>query len=203
MVAPPPVSGGVQLYFARDNARRATDFVETLGAGASWDVRVAATAGSEVRISWPDLSQLPAECRPMLRDPSTGRIVAMRTSNGYGFEMRPGENERKLFIEIGTLTGEQLAIRTMDAQAAQSGAHITYTLSAPAQVDVAILNIAGRKVQQVQSARAAEAGLNSALWNGCNASGARVPAGVYLVRLTARSENGEEVSAVRTININR
>jgi nitrous oxidase accessory protein NosD len=83
-----------------------------------------------------------------------------------------------------------------------AGAEIAFTLSAPAEVGVQVLNIAGRPVARVRP-RTADAGLSRLTWNGMSATGTRVPGGVYLVRVTARTASGEQTSALATLQLGR
>jgi hypothetical protein len=71
MISPPRPDADLDLYFVRpaaEGGRLATDFVAPEAAG-EWEVRVAcAVPGATVRLSWPDLSELPGDIRPMLVD---------------------------------------------------------------------------------------------------------------------------------------
>ena len=79
---------------------------------------------------------------------------------------------------------------------------LTYALSAPARVDVEVRNIAGRIVRRVAADRDCPAGQNTLVWDGADERGTRVPAGRYLVRVTARSpETGESISVVSTAHM--
>jgi flagellar hook assembly protein FlgD len=47
------------------------------------------------------------------------------------------------------------------------------------------------------------AGASVVLWNARNQDGNVVPAGMYLVKLTARSDDGQQASAVVAVNVRR
>jgi len=83
------------------------------------------------------------------------------------------------------------------------GAQVAFTLSAPASVDVEVLNLAGRPVAKAATGRACEAGMNTVLWSGMSAAGTRVPAGTYLVRIAARTAEGAKAEALATLRIER
>jgi flagellar hook assembly protein FlgD len=71
-------------------------------------------------------------------------------------------------------------------------------------VDVVIRNVAGVIVRRVTAGQVAVAGTNTVLWNGRADSGSRVPAGHYLLELTARSpKNGQANSVIATLNVTR
>ncbi len=58
---------------------------------------------------------------------------------------------------------------------------VALALSAPAAVDVAVFDLAGRRVATLRSGACA-AGTTTLAWDGRDARGARVPPGLYLVR---------------------
>jgi len=82
------------------------------------------------------------------------------------------------------------------ALATARGAEVVFTLSADANVSAEVLNIAGRLVGRVCTDRASTAGVNVLLWDGRSATGTRVPAGRYLVRVMARSEDGAQTQSL-------
>lgn len=61
---------------------------------------------------------------------------------------------------------------------------ITYTLAQPGNVNLAVYDANGRLVTRLASGTT-EAGSHRAVWNGTDASGGAVPAGVYFCRLDA------------------
>jgi thermitase len=206
IVSPPRPDADLDLFFVRpwaDGARLATDFVEP-GAEKEWTIRVAAALpGATVRLSWPDLTTLPNDCRPILVDEQTGKVIYLRTSTGYSYEVGEQPTERSFTLRLADTGAEALAINTFSAAAAEGGAQIVYSLSAPAAVDLEVLNIAGVTVRRVIEAREQAAGSQQILWDGRNQSGSPVPAGTYIVRITARSESGQRVSAIRSLQLNR
>jgi hypothetical protein len=93
-----------------------------------------------------------------------------------------------------------LAVTGATATPAARGAEIVWTLSAPALVTIQVLNLAGRPVA-VLAPHSAQRGLNRHTWNGLSAQGTQAPRGVYLVRLTARSQDGAQSSALATVSL--
>ena len=80
--------------------------------------------------------------------------------------------------------------------------NVVYGLTAAAEVTVEVRNIAGRLVKVIPCGTAA-AGINTATWNLRNGAGAPVPSGMYLCAVTARSKDGSQASAVRTVGVHR
>jgi len=85
-------------------------------------------------------------------------------------------------------SGRRAVITSLQAVQTAAGAAIYCRLSAPAVRDVC----RDRELKQ---------GLNSILWDGRNAAGARVPAGVYLVEARAWSADGGQSRLLTRLDI--
>jgi hypothetical protein len=83
------------------------------------------------------------------------------------------------------------------------GAEIAFSLSAPANLTVSVLNIAGRPTATVMRDTSAGAGLQRVVWNGLADSGARVPNGAYLVRVVARDDDGQQAQSLCALRLGR
>lgn len=206
VVSPPRPDGDLELYFVRPGAaggRLATDFVPP-AAEARWQIKVAcATPGATVRLSWPDLSELPADCRPILVDEDSGRSIYLRTSTGYSYEVGDEPTERNFTLRIADGDAGTLTISALSAIGGSGGAQVAYTLSEDAAVTVEVLNVAGRVVQRLAADRAQTAGPQQLRWDGRSLAGSAAPAGTYLVRILARGADGQQVGAVRSIQLAR
>jgi len=99
--------------------------------------------------------------------------------------------------------GGGLTVSGISAQQAGGGVALTYALSADAEVEATVLNMAGRPIAQLQSSGVQAAGVQALQWNGRNAAGSVVPAGLYLVRITARTTDGESASGLCSASIDR
>ncbi len=203
IVSPPRPSGGPELYFVNQgvDGLAAASFVGPADT-ARWQARVqvAGLGGQDVEIAWPDLSSLPANLRPMLTDKATGKRVYMRTAAAYHFTPSAGEAERA--FEITLAQSSVLAVSALAARPSGQGVDLVFTLSAPATVSGQVLNLSGRVVQELPAA-AMDAGPCHVQWTGLGRSGARAPAGQYLVRLTARTPDGQEVSGLAQARLGR
>jgi hypothetical protein len=97
--------------------------------------------------------------------------------------------------ESGTVTS--LAVASTRGR----GAQITFTLAGTGAVQAQVLNIAGRPVATVIADRQYEAGTHSLVWNGHSSRGLAVPAGTYLIRVTAHAEDGAQSSRVCAVRV--
>jgi immune inhibitor A len=204
IVSPPPATDGFDFSFAgASGTGAATSFVNTLGASHAWQATLTCSRpGAQVQLNWPDLSTLPRDARPMLKDLATGKSVYMRTVSGYSFALQRGETQRRFLIDISSKAGDSLAIHSLQTVSGLGGGQIFYSLSAPATVDIEVVNLAGRLIRRL-SGGLQQAGTCSTLWNGLTDSGSSVPSGSYLVRLTARTVDGQSVSAVQSLSLRR
>lgn len=73
---------------------------------------------------------------------------------------------------------------------------IAYQLPAGAQVTVAVYDVLGTLVKELYNGRA-DAGQNAVVWNATNRAGANVSSGVYLYRVTARTDDGRSFSETK------
>ncbi|MHB8993862.1 MAG: Ig-like domain-containing protein [Armatimonadota bacterium] len=87
---------------------------------------------------------------------------------------------------------------TVASQPTALGAQIIVNLASAAEVTVSVRNLAGREVAVLQPGLL-EAGARSLLWNGRSSAGTKVPAGIYLVQVTARGTNGTVCSAIGSL----
>jgi flagellar hook assembly protein FlgD len=85
---------------------------------------------------------------------------------------------------------------TATATAAHAGmTQITLSLSAAAEVQARVLNLAGRPVALI-APQQLSAGVQTLLWNGRSSTGTVVPPGRYLVEVRASAANGATTSCI-------
>ena len=99
--------------------------------------------------------------------------------------------------------GGMVVVSGMTAVPAGGGAEIVFSLSGPAEVTVEVFNVAGRPVATVARHRVAASGTSRLLWGGRTVQGTRAPAGVYLVRLCAATEDGQTARGLATLRLQR
>jgi hypothetical protein len=83
------------------------------------------------------------------------------------------------------------------------GAQVSFTLSADAAVTADVMNIAGRRIGHIVQDRELQAGANTLLWDGRSTRGLAVPAGMYLIRLTARDAEGGQSRSIGSLRLTR
>ena len=128
----------------------------------------------------------------------------------YRFDFRdgtgPATGEPTEWRKIGSVTdggASGAQVTGMSAIPTPAGAQVVFSLSAAAEVQARVLNLAGRPVKTLCSARACEAGTNTLLWNAMSDRGTAAPNGTYLVEVTVRSEDGAEARALAQVRVQR
>ena len=194
---PPPLGGGyVDLYAVDAKGNRNAVSLAGKSGATVWDVVVETDLpNARVDVSFPDLSSVPGDLAVVLRDLATGRRVNMRTSRTYSFTSGEAGAHRRLRIEAKPRGQSAPILTSVAAQAGAGGMQIVYSLSAPAEVGIEVLNIAGRTVARVPCGYR-EAGTHTALWSGRNVGGSKAPPGRYLISVHCCSDDGTQSSRI-------
>jgi hypothetical protein len=196
---PPALPGGEGLGLSvvgegDGNGPKLAYDVRTAAVGAtttSYRVRVDAAASSEpVTLAWNDLRGVPARVRLLLVDETTGERRYMRTTSAVRVASEDGKP--RFFRVLVEPAGEGLRIMSLSgAPARAGGVAVTYSLSTSAQVEMTVLSLSGKPIRRLPQATVSTKGLNNSTWDGRDSSGRTVPAGTYLIELSARTDIGE------------
>jgi surface antigen len=186
----------VDLYMLDAQGRRQAVSLAAAGAQTSWDVCVETNLpGAEVTVRFPDLSAVPRNLALTLTDLDAGKTLNMRTSAGYAFTAGQDVTTRHLRLAATPRTGPALTLSGVSVQSMPDSSAVTYCLSAPADVLITVLNIAGRTVANIPVGYQTS-GTHTSTWSRRNSTGSKVPAGQYLLRLRCRADDGTEVSQI-------
>lgn len=199
---PPTGDHYVDIYFTGQSGQMLTcDIRGTAATKMTYSFAVKTDLKKTVvRLSLPDLSQVSRDKSIVLVDVASGKRMYARTMNTYSYNSGDG-GIREFRLEIAPTQGGGLTVTTAPAEVKGSGVGLTYTLSQPAKVDITILNLSGRNVRALATAKQNGAGVNSEAWDLRNQTGSRVPAGRYLIRITAAGEDGQQVTAVAPVTV--
>ncbi|MFW5867693.1 MAG: FlgD immunoglobulin-like domain containing protein, partial [Armatimonadota bacterium] len=205
--APPGFGPRVEVTFDPEGtgaSRYRTDVRPTAAPEQTYALKVHSTlAHRPVQLRWPDVSEVPEDTVLTLIDESADRRVYMRTSGGYELPATDEGVSRRLTIKAHRRSTQPLLVSGMSAMQATSGtAQVVFTLSSPADVQVEVLNIAGRTVR-APSIGPQQSGQNTLSWNLRDNAGTMVPSGMYLVRMNARDDTGRQTQALRPLQITR
>ena len=136
----------------------------------------------------------------MLVDEDSGRAIYLRTTTGYTYEVGDEAAERHFTLRISD--GDAGASPSAPQRGSGGGrAQIVHTLSADATVDVEVPS-PGSRCAGLVGARA-DGGPQQPPGTRSQQRRQRGPGRPHLVRITARSESGQQVSAVRSLQLGR
>lgn len=204
--SPPAFGPGVTVRFLAAGGRTPeylTDVRSTAHRRQEWQIEVASSQPQvPVRLSWPDLSELPNSLRPLLVDDTTGRRVYMRTASAYSISAGAEGVRRRLRVIIDPEQPPALAITALSAHQGGGAGQILFSLSARAETEVTVLNVAGRTVRRLPLG-VREAGRNTAIWDLRDGRGQLVPTGVYLVQVRASDDTGQQAHCLGVLQVAR
>ncbi len=205
---PPPVAGALQVYLPKDNwGEHSGAYAQDIrgrAAGQVWEIEVVCRKpNAEVRISWPRLNeQVPKDVRLVIEDVEGGREVYMRTSPCLTFNSGPG-GVRHLRVRVLEEGERVLQVRALAAKQVGRAVTVSFALTSAADVVVEVRNISGRLVRRIAVGQVDGAKAQTVMWNLTSDSGAPVPAGRYLICVTARTDDGQVVQGIRAVQVRR
>ncbi|NCO90852.1 MAG: M6 family metalloprotease domain-containing protein, partial [Armatimonadetes bacterium] len=169
-----------------------------------WQLAVQTNAtGRDVRLTWPDLSELPDSARLRLVDLLTGESTAMRSVTSHTFRSDGRSATQRLFrIEQYPAQEGGLRLSSVSVSPGRAGAGVTvsFVLSDEADVQICVRSGSGRVVT-VSPLKHTRAGAGFVTWSGRAVDDRPAPRGIYLFELTARDAEGQATKAVRTAPI--
>lgn len=208
---PPALNGAVSVTMQRSgwgsrSGAYARDLRAPLTGPEQYDVEVTCqSAAADVTISWPEINAtVPAGVSLVLKDLDAGREVYMRTASAYTYRSTTPGEVRHLAIVASPASDAQLLVSGITTtQVGSRQVAITYSVNQDAQVDVEIVNMAGRAIRRLGAATVAAGQTQTAAWDCRSGSGSLVPVGRYMLRLTARTQSGQVAHSVRTFALAR
>ncbi len=202
----PTMPGTVDAYLVGAAGTRLAQSVQPAAAAATaWDFVVTTDLPSvEVVVSLPDLSAVPKDLSVTLTDVDGGRQVYARTMPRYTFRSNAeGVTVRHFRLTVAPEDKQALALTSVTAQHERGSVVVTYSVTAPCQATIRVLNISGRTVRTLVAGQPAAAGTNVVPWNLRNDAGSLVPSGAYLVSVEVVAENGQKVSNICPVRVVR
>ena len=208
--APPDVVPGVSLALNSEGAtaggRMAADFRSSQDANrGTWPVTLSSAQAGNVTLTWDGLASLPKTTRLTLVDSLSGVRIPLASRSGWTVPLQAGQT-RKLQVVAEAERSQLLSISNISTRAtsrATGGIRLEYNLSADADVMAEVTTLMGRSVRRLSVGRGRATERQSVLWNGLTDSGQPLPAGSYLITLTARTDDGQSARVLRPIQLLR
>ncbi|NLC56637.1 MAG: hypothetical protein GX774_07375 [Armatimonadetes bacterium] len=204
--SPPVLSRYLDLYFTGVNGtgRLATDYRSPAASRLVWELTVETdVVDRPVILKTPNLASVPKELDVVLEDvDGGGKRTYLRTAGGYSFH--PGQQGRRHFRLIVEPRSEgALRISGVEVTPTRGGRAISCSVSRAALLTVELLGPAGRRLKLVADRQATAAGRATVWWDGTREDGARLPAGVYLVQVTAVTPEGQSAREIKPMVVVR
>jgi hypothetical protein len=177
----------IELYSYHDeffSPKFSRDVVPTI-ASKSWELTFESNVGETVELSWPSEEMGNGQARLFLVDLSAGRWVDMKSNDSYSFK---ANGAHKLKVVFG-LTEEDvdMGVNLLGVpypNPFEGQLTIPFVVyQAPAQIDIAIYDMLGRKVAQPLNSIMGR-GLHETLWEGTSADKSSLPPGIYFCRMS-------------------
>jgi len=169
-----------------------------------WEMVVTAPKPDRsVVLRWSGMQSVPSTLRLKLVDAEAKVTRDLRSASSYTFTVG-ASGSRRFQIVAEPRGAAGLRITSLRVTRTRGGAvAISYALSDSASTKVRILSATGKIVQTLQAGEAASRGVTNLTWNGRDGAGIAVPAGSYLVEVTATAEDGQTARAVQPVVITR
>lgn len=203
---PAPVSGYVRLSFPHQDwgvyAGRYRQDVQGEAPTMEWDLEVETDlAQTPITLRWPRLARsLPDEVALKLIDLETGQEQLLRTRTHYTYPSGPTGGVRRFRLRAEARVESGLAITQVQVRPRRGrGMSVSYTLSGDATMEVWLTTPGGRLIKRLQQNTPVRAGLQTVDWDGADAAGRPLPAGVYLLALQGQAPDGQTVRVLRTL----
>jgi hypothetical protein len=204
---PPSYTKGVSIaspMSGRAGDQCAVDTRATGTAKTTWDVVVTPSApNQDVVVRWQDIASTPKRCRLTIADQSTGRSQYMRTTSSYRFNSGDGSPRRFTVVADSSPAARLMISNIAVGPTRGSSVSVNYNISADAQVAVQVLGSSGKVMRRLEAGRPTRSGINSLAWDKRDDDGRVVATGMYLLQLTATTEDGEMVKSVHPMLIAR
>jgi hypothetical protein len=178
--------------------------VRAEGTKTVWNLQIRTPAPDmDVTLTWSDLRSVPKRTRLILLDAVSGRRYNLRTVSSITLRT-DATGTRQLQLVAEPQAEGSLRIVGLRAQRTRGGVvTVSFSLTADAQVMAEVLNASGKPVRTLQNGAPSRAGMQSLVWDGRDGSGVAVPAGAYLLRVRAQTEEGTSAQAILPMVVTR
>lgn len=201
---PPTAPATVDVYFTDTAGTRLAHDIRTEDGAQTFNFVVScAVADTQVAVTLPDLSKVPANMQVTLVDEETGKSTYARTMQSYTYQSKGDSSARKFRLVVSPRTTSALAVTAAAASTRGQGVMVTYNVTKACQVSIRVLNLAGRTVKTLAAGQTVTAGVQSQLWNLSSENGTTVPAGTYLLQIDAATDDGQQVRGLTQVRVAR
>lgn len=203
---PPASFNTPKVVLVRNGQPLAADVRAGSRANAPWEVEVRVPAGSDstATLLWQNVHQSPRTVNPVLVDLQTGERRFMRTTSSHTFAVSRQGGVYRFRIEQTPQSGllRLSQVRVSGGRSTGGRYTLSFHLSASAQVEASVFS-AGKLVRRLVGDTTRSAGIQQITWDGRDANGTALPAGIYLVEVKAAGVDGQVVRHTVPITLTR
>ena len=202
----PPTGKMLQVVVSSGEQELVADIREKASQRMMWElvVRWLPTRGQqgEISLSFDGIGSIPKGYSVFLVDKTTGKRVYLRTTPVYRFMPQEDEKERRFVLFLEQTGGGLLRIVNLKAQPMRGRwVAINFRLTKAAQTTAEILTLTGRTIVIVEAGQPRPAGEQQLFWRGTDGYMQPVGVGVYLVRVRAVGEEGQQTQAITIVRL--
>jgi hypothetical protein len=162
-------------------------------------------ANADVSVQFPNASTLGRRSEITLVDLASGNRRAIGTASAFTFNTGDNQKPRRFALLINAVRlGDVLRITDLQSSGRASGSlSFSYNVTVTASVRAQIAGASGQTIRMLTQGTAVTRGVNSLLWDGKDNRGVAVPAGTYILKITATDDRGRVVTAVLPVTLVR
>jgi len=165
---------------------------------AAWKLRLSSPVAGDATLRWEGLSTLPRGTRLRMTDDATGETFPLERRARWTGALAAG-TPRTFTIAAEPARSTPLAIAGLRTRSTRGEAvRIEYALTGPADVEVTVSTLAGKVLRRLDAGRSEGGETRSVLWDGRGELGP-LPAGSYLLTVTARGDDGSAARQMRPV----
>ncbi|MFY7953257.1 MAG: carboxypeptidase regulatory-like domain-containing protein, partial [Armatimonadaceae bacterium] len=193
MDAAPAVRLGIVGSDADGRKTAFADDVRSQGkASYHWDIEVSSNVDGDIEVIWPSAKLLPRELDATLVDMGSGKRVAMRNQPGYRVP-HSGRSVHRFRIEVSRSQTAPMAFTNVRIAGSRGSSRvIRFGTTRDADVVVELQTLGGKLVRRFVT-RSVGTADNNVVWDGRDSDGVQVPAGTYMVNMTATDSSGRSI----------
>ena len=164
----------------------------------SWKLRLSSPVAGEAVLRWEGLGSLPRGIRLRLTDDATGESFPLDRRSRWSAPLAAGAT-RSFTVVAEPARSSLLAISGLRTRTTRGEAvRIEYALTGPADVEVTVSTLAGKVLRRLDAGRAEAGRTRSVVWDGRGEQGP-LPAGSYMLTVTARGDDGSAARQMRPV----
>lgn len=160
---------------------------------------------AKVVLSWDGIRTAPRNARLVLTDVQTGAVIPMASRSSYVYQSGDAGTVHRFVIKMLPQTSGVLAIRNLKTGSttrAAAGLTVRFNTNLEADTQVSIVTTSGREIRTLASSGRVQPGTEVSLyWDGRGKDGAVVPAGPYVVKVSAKTADGQQQNLQRMVQI--